>query len=57
MYCSVSAVTFWQMFVIEEYSVQTTDESSLFCGLTPSINAIFHKIYFFTTNGEIKKNN
>ena len=45
------------MFDIKEYSVQKTEESSLFCGLTPNFHVIFHIIYFFTTNGDIKKNN
>ena len=57
MYCSASVVTFSQMFNIKEYLVQKTKESSLFCGLTPSFHVIFHIIYFFTTNGDIKKNN
>ena len=45
------------MFNIKEYLVQKTEESSLFCGLTPSFHVIFDIIYFFTTNGDIKKNN
>ena len=33
------------------------EESSLFRGLTPSFHVIFHVIWFFTTNGDITKNN
>ena len=35
--------------------MQKTEESSFFCGLTRSFHVIFHKIYFLTTNGDIKK--
>ena len=43
------------MILRSTYSVQKTKESSLFCGLTSSFYVIFHIIYFFTTNGNIKK--
>ena len=46
------------MFDIKEHStLQKTEESSLLRGLTLSFHVIFHIIFFFTTNGDIRKNN
>ena len=44
------------MFDINEYLVQKTEESTLFYGLAPRFHVIFHTIWFFPTNGDIKKN-
>ena len=45
------------MFDINEYSLQKTEESPLFCDLAPSFHVIFQRIYFLITNGDINKNN
>ena len=44
-------------FGVKEYSVQKTEESSFFRGLTPRFHVIFHVICFSTTNRDITENN
>ena len=51
MYCSVSAVTFKQMFDVKDYPVQESGGSSLFSLLRPSIHVV---VYKFASSAQMK---